>query len=106
MTFQDLIKSEQPILIDFTASWCGPCQAMAPILTEVASEIKGKAKIIKIDVDKNNQLATKLGVRSVPTFMLYQNGKMLWRSSGIQSANTLKSLIQQAIQNEFQANSE
>ena len=101
MTFQELIKSEQPVLIDFTASWCGPCKAMAPILSEVASQVKDKAKIVKIDVDKNRQLSTKLGIRSVPTFMLYQNGKMKWRNSGMQSASALTSLINKAVQNEL-----
>lgn len=95
ISFQELINSEKPILIDFTASWCGPCRAMAPILKEVAAEAGEKASVVKIDVDQNNGLASQLGIQGVPTFMLFQKGEMKWRQSGMQSAKALLDKIQE-----------
>ena len=94
MSFEDLINSDRPTLIDFTAEWCGPCKAMAPILKEVAGLVGDDARIVKIDVDKNSNLANRLGVRGVPTFILYKNGKALWRQSGMQSSRALTEVIQ------------
>ena len=96
MTFQELINSEKPILVDFYATWCGPCKAMKPILKEVAKTVGDTARIVQIDVDKNRALAQKLGIQSMPTFILYQNGTVKWRKSGMQSANALSSIIEQA----------
>jgi len=98
VSFSELINGDLPVLIDFSATWCGPCQAMNPILKEVAKAIKGKAKIIKIDVDKNPSLAADMGVRGVPTFMLYQNGEKKWLQAGMQSANALENIINQAVE--------
>ena len=92
-TFDTIIDSDKPVLVDFFATWCGPCQTLAPILKEVKDHLGDKISIIKIDVDKNPQIATRFQVRGVPTLMLYQNGKQLWRQSGVLSKNDLLKVI-------------
>lgn len=92
-TFGEVIGGDQPVLVDFHASWCGPCQAMAPALREIAHEVGDKARIIKIDVDKNPAVAQKYGVRGVPTFILFKEGKVQWRESGAMAKATLKQAI-------------
>ena len=96
VSFESLIESEVPTLVDFSAEWCGPCKAMAPILKEVAGNVKDKAKIVKIDVDRNRELSTKLKIMGVPTFILYKGGKQIWRESGMQSAKKLEQVIDNA----------
>jgi len=93
MTFQQLIKNHPTIVVDFFATWCGPCQAMSPILQEVVRETSGQAKVIKIDVDKNSSLATQLNIQSVPTLMIYHHGELQWRHSGMYSSDGLVQLI-------------
>ena len=94
-TFRELINGEKPVLVDFYATWCGPCKAMAPILKEVSQNIADKGTIIKVDVDKNPQIAEKLKVRGVPTFVLYKKGNIVWRQSGMQSAHQLQQVIEE-----------
>ncbi len=94
-TFNEIINSDQPVLVDFFATWCAPCKAMLPILDDIAKQVQGKARVIKIDVDKNQQVAAAYQVRGVPTLILFKNGKQLWRQSGVVDANQLVQIINQ-----------
>ena len=87
--FKSIINGSMPVLVDFHATWCGPCKAQAPILKDVAAATKNKARIIKIDVDKNQALAQKYQVQSVPTLLLFKNGQAVWRHSGVASKEQL-----------------
>jgi len=82
-SFENIIKSEKPVLIDFFATWCGPCKMLAPVLKEVKDSMGERITILKVDVDKNQELSSKYQVRGVPTMILFQNGKQLWRQSGV-----------------------
>lgn len=83
--FDTIIQSEKPVLIDFFATWCGPCKMLGPVLKEVKESLGDRVSIIKIDVDKNQQISSQYQVRGVPTMILFQNGKQLWRQSGVLS---------------------
>lgn len=84
-TFYDVISGDRPVLVDFFATWCQPCRAMHPVLEQVKAELGDKLRIIKIDVDKNEQTAGQYGIQSVPTLMLMRNRQVLWRQSGMMS---------------------
>lgn len=92
-SFQDLIDSENPVLVDFYADWCGPCKMLAPILKQVKDDMGDALKIIKIDVDKNQSLANKYQVRGVPTMLLFKNGKQVWRQSGVLQKNDIVNIV-------------
>lgn len=92
-SFQSIINSEVAVLVDFFAEWCGPCKVQSPILKEIAAEMGDKIKIIKIDVDKNQQIAAQYNIQGVPTLMLFKNGNTLWRQSGVSSKNDLMQII-------------
>ncbi len=95
--FSEIINSPVPVIIDAYADWCGPCKIQSPILKEVASELGNKVKVIKIDVDKNPDLAMKYEIRGVPTLMIFKNGDMKYRQAGVHSKPQLMSVIKSMI---------
>ena len=92
--FSEIINSNQPVLVDFYADWCGPCKALAPVINELSTEVGDQAKILKVDIDKNQKASAVYQIRSVPTLILFKKGKILWRHSGGASKAQLKSIIQ------------
>ena len=88
-SFKDIISGDQLVLVDFHATWCGPCKAMTPIIGSIASEMKGELRILKIDIDKNQSVAAHYKVQAVPTFMLFKKGEIVWRNSGAMDKSAL-----------------
>jgi len=82
-TFQQIIESPDPVLVDFYADWCGPCKAMNPVIQQIARELKGRTRILKVNIDQSQAAAQKYNVNAVPTFLLFKNGKTVWRHSGM-----------------------
>src|SRR6186713_1789762 len=89
-TFADIIRGSKPVLVDFSAEWCGPCKMMPPILKEVKSGVGDAATIIKIDIDKAPQVANTYGIQAVPTLAIFKEGKLVWRQSGVRPASEIK----------------
>lgn len=87
--FNDIIAAEKPTLVDFFATWCGPCRMQGPILEQVKTAVGDKASVIKIDIDKNQELAARYHVQSVPTLILFKSGEAVWRAVGVQQADVL-----------------
>jgi thioredoxin 1 len=94
-SFQEILNQENLVLVDFFAEWCGPCQMMKPILSDLKSKIGDKARILKVDVDQNPAAAQAFQVQGVPTLALFQKGKLVWRKAGVVQANQLSQLIDQ-----------
>ncbi len=97
MTFNEVIQSEKPVLVDFFAEWCGPCKMMAPILKDVKQQLGETATIIKVDVDKSPEAASQYKIQGVPTLILFKNGKQVWRQSGVVPKAGLINIIKQHI---------
>lgn len=93
--FNKIVNEQTPVLVDFFAEWCGPCKAQSPIIKELAQEINGKVRIIKIDIDKNPAVAQRYNVRGVPTLVLFKEGQIVWRQSGVQSKSQLITVIKE-----------
>lgn len=93
--FNELIKGDKPVLVDFFAEWCGPCKMMAPVLSDFSKEMGDRVKVIKVDVDKNQRVSMAYQIQGVPTLILFQKGKVVWRQSGVVPAHQLKNIVLQ-----------
>lgn len=94
MKYDDIVKSHPLVLVDFYADWCGPCKMMVPVFKELKSAMGDRVKIVKIDTDRNQQLSAKMGIRSIPTMVLYKNGQQVWQQPGAMPVHALKSKLE------------
>jgi thioredoxin 1 len=95
-SFSQLIQSEKPVLVDFFATWCGPCKAMEPVIKDVAKTVEGKVRVVKVDIDKQRQIASQYSVSAVPTFMIFKKGNMIWRHPGMVDKASIMNALQTA----------
>lgn len=93
-SFKEIIHGEIPVLVDFFATWCGPCKMMHPTIESFGKEIQGKARVLKIDIDKNQEMAAHYQIQSVPTLIIFKKGEVMWRSSGVMDKNALTAAIE------------
>jgi thioredoxin 1 len=91
--FNEIINGDKPVLVDFYADWCAPCRMMAPTLEQVAGELADKVRIIKVNVDKNQDVAMKYGIRNIPTLILFQRGEVKWQGVGVIQAGQIKQIV-------------
>ncbi|HHL52406.1 MAG TPA: thioredoxin [Flammeovirgaceae bacterium] len=94
MNFQEITKSHPLVLVDFYADWCGPCKMMVPVFKQLKNELGDKIKIVKIDTERNRQLAAQMGIQSIPTMVLYKNGQQVWRQPGAMPLHALKQQVE------------
>ena len=92
-SFKELVNGDVPVLVDVYADWCGPCQAMGPELEKLTASVDGQAKVLKVNLDRNQPLAEAFGIRSVPTLMIFKEGKMVWKQSGFQTATQMEAAL-------------
>lgn len=97
-SFKELVGSNKPVLVDFYATWCGPCKALAPVIKEVKIELGDKMRVLKIDIDKNQSVSRKYKIQSVPTLAIFQRGKVLWRESGMKTKGQLLKVANQFVE--------
>lgn len=94
---QEVLNSKEPVVIDFWAEWCGPCKMLAPVMNQLAEEMQGKVKIVKMDIDQNPETPSNLGVRGIPTLMIFKDGKQVASKVGASPKNTLEAWINESI---------
>ncbi|MHA2010212.1 MAG: thioredoxin [Promethearchaeota archaeon] len=95
--FNELINSTKPTLVDFYADWCGPCKMMSPLIESTKKDLGDGATVLKIDIDKNNDIAVKYGIRSIPTLLIFKEGKVVWRQSGVPPKNLIVESVKKFI---------
>lgn len=89
-TFQQIINGDKPVLVDFYATWCGPCKTMSPVVEAIGKEVQGSARVLKIDVDRNQAIAAQYGIQAVPTFIIFKGGRIVWKQAGGADKMTIK----------------